>query len=44
MGCGHGIVGIMAKKLGASYVCLQDYNLDVLEKLTKLTVLLNCQS
>ena len=44
MGCGHGILGIMAKKLGASHVCLQDYNQDVIEKLTKYSVNLNCQS
>ena len=44
MGCGHGLLGIMAKKLGASHVCLQDYNQDVIEKLTKYSVNLNCKS
>lgn len=42
MGCGHGLIGILAKKFGASQVCLQDYNIDVIEKLTKITVEINC--
>ena len=41
IGCGHGLLGIMASKLGASHVCLQDYNQEVIEKLTKPTVQLN---
>lgn len=44
MGCGHGLLGILAKKQGASHVCLQDYNQDVLDRLTKATVQLNCGS
>ena len=44
LGCGHGLLGILAYKLGAKEVCLQDYNQDVIEKLTKPTVMLNCQS
>jgi len=26
MGCGHGLLGILASKMGAKDVCLQDYN------------------
>ena len=26
MGCGHGLPGILAKKMGSKHVCLQDYN------------------
>jgi len=44
LGCGHGLLGILASKLGAKEVCLQDYNKDVIEKLTIPTVQLNCQS
>ena len=44
LGCGHGLLGILAGKLGAKTVCLQDYNESVIEKLTRLTVLLNCQT
>lgn len=44
IGCGHGLLGILAFKLGASEVCLQDYNQDVIEKLTHSTVMLNCDS
>jgi 2-polyprenyl-3-methyl-5-hydroxy-6-metoxy-1,4-benzoquinol methylase len=42
LGCGHGLLGILAHKLGASEVCLQDYNQDVIQQLTKQTVALNC--
>ena len=44
LGCGHGLLGILAYKLGAKSVCLQDYNKDVIDKLTIPTVLLNSQS
>jgi len=27
MGCGQGLLGILAAKMGASAVCLQDYNI-----------------
>jgi len=27
MGCGQGLLGILAAKMGASVVCLQDYNI-----------------
>lgn len=30
MGCGHGLLGILASKMGAELVCLQDYNSDVI--------------
>lgn len=38
IGCGHGLLGILAYQLGAKYVTLQDYNQDVIDKLTKPTV------
>ncbi len=41
IGCGHGLLGILGSKLGASEVCLQDYNESVIEKLTKPTVEIN---
>lgn len=41
IGCGHGLLGILASKLGANHICLQDYNQEVIEKLTKPTVEIN---
>jgi hypothetical protein len=40
-GCGHGIPGIVALLCGADSVCLQDYNFEVLEDLTKYNVVAN---
>lgn len=34
IGCGHGLVGILALLKGAASVCFADFNKDVLEKLT----------
>lgn len=34
IGCGHGLVGIIALLQGADKVCFADFNKDVLEKLT----------
>ena len=44
IGCGHGLLGVLAKKLGAAEVCFQDYNQSVIEGLTRQTVELNCGS
>lgn len=41
IGCGHGIVGIAALKLGATFCCFHDYNEDVIESVTKTNILLN---
>lgn len=41
IGCGHGLLGILAAKLGAREVCLQDFNAEVIERLTKATVAAN---
>ncbi|XP_055632331.1 histidine protein methyltransferase 1 homolog [Toxorhynchites rutilus septentrionalis] len=42
LGCGSGILGIVAIKLGASKVAFQDYNKDVLERVTMKNYSLNC--
>lgn len=43
LGCGAGLLGIAALKMGASDVHFQDYNSTVVERLTIPTVLLNCE-
>ncbi|XP_062710682.1 histidine protein methyltransferase 1 homolog [Aedes albopictus] len=43
LGCGAGILGILAVKLGASKVVFQDYNRDVLEKVTVKNYSCNCR-
>uniref|UniRef100_A0A182Q3J8 protein-histidine N-methyltransferase n=1 Tax=Anopheles farauti TaxID=69004 RepID=A0A182Q3J8_9DIPT len=44
LGCGAGILGIEALLLGSSCVHFQDYNKDVLTKLTMMNYDLNCRS
>ncbi|XP_049533738.1 histidine protein methyltransferase 1 homolog [Anopheles darlingi] len=44
LGCGAGILGIEAKLLGAAEVHFQDYNKDVLMKLTMVNYDINCRS
>uniref|UniRef100_A0A182VV14 protein-histidine N-methyltransferase n=1 Tax=Anopheles minimus TaxID=112268 RepID=A0A182VV14_9DIPT len=44
LGCGAGILGIEALLLGSSCVHFQDYNKDVLTKLTMVNYDLNCRS
>ncbi|KAK1791653.1 hypothetical protein P4O66_013648 [Electrophorus voltai] len=41
LGCGAGLLGILALKRGASMVHFQDYNSTVIEQLTMLNVVLN---
>ncbi|XP_048842665.1 histidine protein methyltransferase 1 homolog [Brienomyrus brachyistius] len=43
LGCGAGLLGIAALKMGASDVHFQDYNSTVVDRLTIPTVLLNCE-
>lgn len=43
LGCGAGILGILALKRGASRVDFQDYNSTVIEQLTIPNVFLNCE-
>lgn len=43
LGCGAGLLGILALKRGARHVHFQDYNCTVVEQLTLPNVLLNCQ-
>uniref|UniRef100_A0A8D3DHP3 protein-histidine N-methyltransferase n=1 Tax=Scophthalmus maximus TaxID=52904 RepID=A0A8D3DHP3_SCOMX len=43
LGCGAGLLGILALKRGARHIHFQDYNSTVIEQLTVPTVLLNCQ-
>ncbi|XP_062549303.1 histidine protein methyltransferase 1 homolog [Armigeres subalbatus] len=43
LGCGAGILGIVAVKLGASKVVFQDYNREVLEKVTVKNYSCNCR-
>ncbi|XP_011482787.1 histidine protein methyltransferase 1 homolog [Oryzias latipes] len=43
LGCGAGLLGILALKRGASQVHFQDYNSTVIEQLTVPNVILNCQ-
>ncbi|CAL8300274.1 unnamed protein product [Merluccius merluccius] len=43
LGCGAGLLGILALKRGASQVHFQDYNITVIKQLTMPNVLLNCQ-
>jgi len=38
IGCGHGLLGVAAMRLGAKWVTLQDYNFNVIEELTKPTL------
>ncbi|KAM3862953.1 histidine protein methyltransferase 1 homolog [Diretmus argenteus] len=42
LGCGAGLLGILALKRGARQVHFQDYNSTVIEQLTLPNVLLNC--
>uniref|UniRef100_A0A3B4B7V1 protein-histidine N-methyltransferase n=1 Tax=Periophthalmus magnuspinnatus TaxID=409849 RepID=A0A3B4B7V1_9GOBI len=42
LGCGAGLLGILALKRGARQVHFQDYNSTVIEQLTVPTVILNC--
>eukprot|EP01059_Diplonema_ambulator_P026315 TRINITY_DN4357_c0_g1_i1.p1 TRINITY_DN4357_c0_g1~~TRINITY_DN4357_c0_g1_i1.p1 ORF type:complete len:286 (+),score=85.94 TRINITY_DN4357_c0_g1_i1:734-1591(+) len=42
-GCGHGVPGISALKLGANKVVFQDYNKEVLKLLTVPNILMNMQ-
>lgn len=43
LGCGAGLLGILALKRGAKQVHFQDYNSTVVEQLTVPNVILNCQ-
>lgn len=43
LGCGAGLLGILALKRGAEQVHFQDYNSTVIEQLTVPNVILNCQ-
>lgn len=43
LGCGAGLLGILALKRGASEVHFQDYNSTVIEQLTIPNVFLNCE-
>lgn len=43
LGCGAGLLGILALKRGAKQVHFQDYNSTVIEQLTVPNVILNCQ-
>lgn len=43
LGCGAGLLGILALKRGARQVHFQDYNSTVIEQLTVSNVMLNCQ-
>ncbi|XP_059422038.1 histidine protein methyltransferase 1 homolog [Carassius carassius] len=43
LGCGAGLLGILALKRGASRVDFQDYNSTVIEQLTLPNVFLNCE-
>ncbi|XP_069574038.1 histidine protein methyltransferase 1 homolog [Brachyistius frenatus] len=43
LGCGAGLLGILALKRGAMQVHFQDYNSTVIEQLTVPNVMLNCQ-
>ncbi|KAM4607090.1 histidine protein methyltransferase 1 homolog isoform 2-T2 [Polymixia lowei] len=43
LGCGAGLLGILALKRGARQVHFQDYNSTVIKQLTLPNVLLNCQ-
>ncbi|XP_062851264.1 histidine protein methyltransferase 1 homolog [Trichomycterus rosablanca] len=43
LGCGAGLLGILALKRGASMVHFQDYNSTVIEQLTIPNVFLNCE-
>lgn len=42
LGCGSGILGILAAKLGAATVVFQDYNRDVLSNVTLKNYCFNC--
>ncbi|XP_058507854.1 histidine protein methyltransferase 1 homolog [Solea solea] len=44
LGCGAGLLGILALKRGARHVHFQDYNSTVIEQLTVPNVILNCQA
>ena len=41
LGCGHGLLGILALKFGAKLVIFQDFNSEVLKTLTFFNLLLN---
>ncbi|XP_039995432.1 histidine protein methyltransferase 1 homolog [Xiphias gladius] len=43
LGCGAGLLGILALRSGARHVHFQDYNSTVIEQLTVPNVILNCQ-
>ena len=42
LGCGQGLPGVMALKVGASHVVFQDFNAEVLTNATKPVIELNC--
>ena len=41
LGCGHGLLGILALKFGAKMVIFQDFNSEVLQTLTFFNLLIN---
>lgn len=41
IGCGHGLLGIAAGKLGAGSCCFQDFNKQVLMTATKNNIIIN---
>uniref|UniRef100_A0A3B5LYM3 protein-histidine N-methyltransferase n=1 Tax=Xiphophorus couchianus TaxID=32473 RepID=A0A3B5LYM3_9TELE len=43
LGCGAGLLGILALKRGARQILFQDYNSTVIEQLTVPNVILNCE-
>lgn len=43
LGCGAGLLGILALKRGAKQVHFQDYNSTVIEQLTVSNVIINCE-
>lgn len=43
LGCGQGVLGILALLRGAKCVIFQDFNLDVLKQLTQPNIALNVQ-
>ncbi|XP_028324991.1 histidine protein methyltransferase 1 homolog [Gouania willdenowi] len=44
LGCGAGLLGILALKRGAKQVHFQDYNSTVIQQITLPNVMLNCQN
>ncbi len=41
IGCGHGLLAVAAGKLKAKEIIVQDYNRNVIEELTKPTLVVN---